>query len=45
MTVAGDVTEFPLPSPGVALEDIVVGPDGNLWFTETNNQNIGRINP
>jgi streptogramin lyase len=45
MTPAGEVTEFSLSYPGVALEYIVVGPDGNLWFTESNNGSIGRINP
>jgi hypothetical protein len=33
------ITEFPLPStyplPGEFARDLTVGPDGNLWFTET----------
>jgi streptogramin lyase len=45
MTLAGEVTEYTLSTPGVALDDIAVGPDGNLWFTEYNNGRIGRINP
>jgi streptogramin lyase len=36
------LTEFPVMSPG-HLNDIAVGPDGNLWFTDTGSNQIGRI--
>jgi sugar lactone lactonase YvrE len=36
ITPAGAVTEFPVPSSdGTSLNDLIVGPDGNLWFTES----------
>jgi streptogramin lyase len=43
---AATVTEF---SDGISLEsapfDIVPGPDGNMWFTEHDADQIGRITP
>src|SRR5262249_46370135 len=36
-------TPFPLPTPVRNPFTIVSGSDGNLWFTETNANNIGRI--
>ena len=57
MTTDGEVREFILPRllpgtpPGVSINidrkplDIVAGPDGNLWFTETFANMIGRITP
>jgi virginiamycin B lyase len=43
--VSGDycVVEYPTPTVGSAPGDIAVGPDGNMWFTETNVGEIGRI--
>jgi streptogramin lyase len=51
----GIITEYLLPAnalppgpPGTSNsgpQSITVGPDGNLWFTETNNDKIGKINP
>src|SRR5262249_46106453 len=38
---AGIVTEFPIHVPYVG--GITKGPDGNLWFTENTNNQIGRI--
>jgi virginiamycin B lyase len=40
---APTVTEFDTPSPDP--QDIVLGPDGNLWFTEKSANKIGRIIP
>src|SRR5262249_4539280 len=40
--VGGGITEFPAPTPG-DLNDIVAGPDGNLWFTDAGRNEIGRI--
>src|SRR6266536_6550267 len=39
------VTEFPLPHPESRPYSIVTGPDGNLWFTESDRSAIGRITP
>jgi len=39
----GTVTEFPTPTTDSAPWGIAAGPDGNLWFTETNGNKIGRI--
>jgi hypothetical protein len=38
----GVITEFPA-TPHSGLQDITVGPDGNLWFTELGGHRIGRI--
>src|SRR5262249_50703404 len=37
------ITEF--PTAGSSPEGISAGPDGNLWFTEFNGNNVGMINP
>lgn len=37
---AATVQEFPTPAPA---SDIVAGPDGNLWFTETSANKIGKM--
>ncbi|HET9392663.1 MAG TPA: hypothetical protein VFO29_03930 [Candidatus Rubrimentiphilum sp.] len=37
------IQEFPVPTAGSAPGGITVGPDGALWFTETNADKIGRI--
>ena len=34
ITPAGVITDFQTPTPGSGPVGIVVGPDGNLWFTE-----------
>ena len=42
----GAVTEFTAGiTPGSVPEGITAGPDGNLWFTEINGNQIGRITP
>ena len=38
-----EITEFPMPSSGSYPYGIAVGPDGNLWFTETIANRLGRI--
>src|SRR5258708_38641327 len=50
ITPDGTVTEFPIPLPNgdeitgnVWFNGITAGPDGNLWFTETEDNSIGRI--
>ncbi len=50
ITTKGQITEFPLPthceSPlGCEPFGITAGPDGNLWFTESQGNKIGRITP
>ena len=43
---AGNVAEFSAGiTPGAGLGTVVAGPDGNLWFTETTGDRIGRITP
>src|SRR5260370_24884826 len=42
---AGTYTEFSLPTAGTQHVWIATGPDGNLWFTEDNVNQIGRITP
>ena len=45
MTPSGVITEFALPTPVSAPNDIAAGSDGNLWFTEDVGNKIGRITP
>jgi virginiamycin B lyase len=44
---APTVTEFEVPTANAQPEDIVLGPDGNLWFTEHGFMvdKIGRVTP
>jgi len=37
------ITEFPIPTTNSAPFGIAGGPDGALWFTEANSNQIGRI--
>ena len=40
------ITNFPVPSGSASQpQDIVTGPDGNLWFTEQSGNKIGVITP
>ncbi len=43
ITTSGELTEFPIPTPGSAPWGIVAGLDGNLYFTERAGNKIGRI--
>lgn len=45
MTPTGQVSEFPLSGKELGLTAITAGPDGNMWFTESNASKIGRITP
>jgi streptogramin lyase len=45
ITITGDETEYPIPTPASYPYGITAGPDGNLWFTEYNGDKIGRITP
>ena len=44
ITTTGVITEFAVPL-GQLLRDIAKGADGNLWFTDTNGNQIGRMVP
>src|SRR5436190_20165716 len=39
------VHEFALPNPDSVPDIIKAGPDGNLWFNEGNQHELGRISP
>jgi hypothetical protein len=43
ITTGGTITEFAVPTPDSAVQDIAAGPDGALWFTEFDANRIGRI--
>ncbi len=43
ITLEGAITEFPLPQADSAPVGITAGPDGNLWFTESFSNKIGRV--
>ncbi len=45
MTPAGEVTQFELPGPGGFPTRLALGPEGNVWFTETQEDKVGRISP
>src|SRR5438067_405640 len=45
MTTSGVITEFPIPTPDSDPYVLTAGPDGNLWFTESEANQIGRITP
>src|SRR5262249_46343590 len=45
ITAAGQITEFLIPTPNSGPTGITLGPDGALWFTETNGNKIGRFVP
>jgi streptogramin lyase len=40
---SGQVTDFPLPTACSAPTRLVVGSDGNLWFTEVGTSKIGKM--
>jgi streptogramin lyase len=39
----GHFTEFALPTANSGPGEITLGPDGDLWFTESSRQRIGRL--
>ncbi len=43
--MAGVITEFPTPTSGSRPLGVTAGADGNVWFTESVGNNIGRITP
>jgi streptogramin lyase len=45
ISVTGSVTTFSVGTFSQSLSSITPGPDGNLWFTEPDSNEIGRITP
>jgi streptogramin lyase len=45
VSMAGQLTEFAVPTAKSAPSSIVAGADGNLWFVEQDADKIGRITP
>ena len=45
MTPDGKDVRFNIPTSATGPFSIVLGPDGNLWFTEMNTGQIGRFVP
>jgi streptogramin lyase len=45
ITLAGSVTTFSVGPASVNAGSIAAGPDGNVWFTEPDANQIGRITP
>ena len=44
ITTSGVVTEYPLPEGGYGYPlDITAGPDGNLWFTVPESQDVDKL--
>jgi hypothetical protein len=45
LTVGGQYSHWTVPTFNSEPWGITVGPDGNIWFTELNGNNIGRLDP
>jgi hypothetical protein len=45
ITPSGDVKEFPVPSRNSEPTALVLGVDGNIWFSEPGVSKVGRITP
>jgi virginiamycin B lyase len=45
MTLSGEITQFELPGPGSFPTRLALGPEGNVWFTEMQEDKVGRITP
>ena len=45
LAALGDVTEYPVPTVASHPAYIASGSDGNLWFTDSVQNNIGKIAP
>src|SRR5438132_1619158 len=43
LAAVGDITEYPIPTASSDPIGIAAGPDGNLWFTEYNGNNVARV--
>jgi streptogramin lyase len=45
VTTSGAFTQFSTPTADALPNQITLGPDGNLWFTEEKGNSIGRVTP
>jgi streptogramin lyase len=45
ITTAGSISEFQLPTADAQPAGITLGPDGNLWFTESAVNQVAKIQP
>ncbi|MGO8947078.1 MAG: virginiamycin B lyase [Ktedonobacterales bacterium] len=45
MSTSGALQEFPLPDPTSFIGCIAVGRDGNIWYTNSSDEAIGRLTP
>jgi virginiamycin B lyase len=45
ITLAGEVTEFHIPTADSGPTRLVAGPDGTIWFTERDANKIGCVTP
>ena len=45
LRLTGEITEYSIPTVDVSPYAITAGPDGNLWFTESSQNKIGKISP
>src|SRR5690606_1998748 len=45
LSTDGKVESFALPTQGSSPSTIAIAPDGRVWFTESNGNRIGRIDP
>ena len=45
MTVQGSSTEYPVPTAGSYPDEITLGPDSNIWFTEVLGDNVAKLVP
>src|SRR5262249_23399837 len=39
------ITEYDLPRPTIEPHDVIVGPDGNVWYSNFAEQTFGTIDP
>src|SRR5712691_10941227 len=39
------VTRFAIPTPNSQPIEITLGPDGNMWFTESNSGKVAKVTP
>jgi virginiamycin B lyase len=45
LTTGGQLTEYPLPTPGSGPTGITLGSDGNLWVVENSTNKVARMTP
>jgi streptogramin lyase len=45
ITPGGAMSFYAVPGPGAILNDINLGPDGNVWYANGGSKTIGRVTP